>query len=562
MSGGTPLRECGAAKTVPRGGPIPLGMVLAVPPSLIVGGMCWYGGRRWEKIKEVCMEGNCLLVMRGISKVFGSNRVLVDIDLTLQRGEIVSLLGENGAGKSTLIKILGGIYAADGGEICIDGEKKHITTAAAARENGVRIIHQEIVLVPHRTIAANIFLGREPRTALGLVDYKKMVRETGSILEEFGIDLDPDAMVCDLSLGHQQQVEIVKAVSANAKIVVMDEPTSSLSEGETEILFRIIEKLKNKGVGIIYISHRLDELFKISDRIMVLRDGMMINTVPVETARREELINMMVGRVLDQYYVKTKNKIRGMALEVKKLENKKLFHDINFNVHYGEIVGFSGLVGAGRTEVMKSCFGAIPHESGQVFLEEREVSIKRPRDAMRAGIAYVPEDRRGEGLVLLNDVEFNMGLANIRNLVKGVHVRKNAWKRIVREYVEKFRIKITSPQQKTGRLSGGNQQKVVLGKWLAIKPKVIILDEPTRGIDVGSKAEIYSIINDLAAQGTAIIIVSSDLPEIINMCDRAYIMSEGHITGELTAEEFSQERIMTFSTTTKTASRELVEREG
>lgn len=507
------------------------------------------------------MEKNCLLKMKGISKAFGNNKVLIDISLDLHEGEILSLLGENGAGKSTLIKILGGIYSSDSGEIYINGEKKQISTSAAAQENGVRIIHQEIVLVPHRTIAANIFLGREPRTPFGTLDYKKMVKDTKKIMDEFGIDLNPDSLVCDLSLGLQQQVEIVKAVSANAKIVVMDEPTSSLSESETEILFHIIEKLKLKGVGIIYISHRLDELFQISDRIMVLRDGKVINTVPIAEAKREELINMMVGRVLDKYYVRTKNEVRDVALEVRHLEHKKLFHDISFQVHYGEIIGFSGLVGAGRTEVMKAVFGGLPHESGKILLEGKEIQIRRPRDAMEAGIAYVPEDRRGEGLVLLNDVEFNIGLANIRKLVRGIHVRKSDWKRTVSDYVSKFSIKITSPQQKTGRLSGGNQQKVVLGKWLAIGPKVIILDEPTRGIDVGSKAEIYSIINNLAAEGAAIIIVSSDLPEIINMCDRTYVMSEGHITGELSAEEFSQERIMTFSTTTKASKEETVYKE-
>lgn len=378
------------------------------------------------------MEKNCLLQMNGISKAFGANKVLIDINLDLKEGEILSLLGENGAGKSTLIKILGGIYTADKGDISINGEKKEITSSAFAQANGVRIIHQEIVLVPHRSIAANIFLGREPRTVFGTLDYKRMIAEAGSIMEEFGILLNPDRMVCELSLGQQQQVEIVKAVSANAKIVVMDEPTSSLSDSETKILFCIIAKLKAKGVGIIYISHRLDELFEISDRIMVLRDGKMISTVPIAQAKRETLINMMVGRVLEQYYVRTQNEIRGKAMEVQHLENKKLFHDINFHLNYGEIIGFSGLVGAGRTEVMKAIFGGLHYDSGQILLEGKEIKIKTPRDAMNAGIAYVPEDRRGEGLVLLNDITFNMGLANIRNLVKGVHVKKCSGKKLYR----------------------------------------------------------------------------------------------------------------------------------
>lgn len=494
------------------------------------------------------MENHCLLQMKGISKAFGSNQVLTDINLELRAGEVLSLLGENGAGKSTLIKILGGIHLADHGEILIDGEKKQITSSAAAQTNGIRIIHQEIVLVPHRTVAANIFLGREPRTSLGFVDYKKMVEESRKVIDDLGVKLDPNELVCNLPLGLQQQVEIIKAISANARIVVMDEPTSSLSDAETEILFHIIERMKKKHVGIIYISHRLDELFKISDRIMVLRDGTMIQTVPIQEAKRDELINMMVGRVLDKYYVRTKNEIRNVALEVRGLENEKHFHNINFHVNYGEIVGFSGLVGAGRTEVMKAVFGILPYSKGEVLLEGKRVVIRNPRNAMDAGIAYVPEDRRGEGLVLLNDVNFNMGLANLRDLVRGVHVKKEAWNSLVDNYVSKFSIKITSKHQKTGMLSGGNQQKVVLGKWLAIKPRVIILDEPTRGIDVGSKAEIYAIINDLAAGGAAIIIVSSDLPEISNMCDRTYVMCEGKITGELAAEEFTQEKAMRFST--------------
>lgn len=496
--------------------------------------------------------GDVLLRMVGISKSFGSNQVLGNVNLELKKGEVLSLLGENGAGKSTLMKILGGIYSSDGGDIYIDGEKKIMKSAAVSQECGVRIIHQEIVLVPHRTIAANIYLGREPKTSLGLIDYKKMVADAKAVMDEYDIDLDPDRQVHELSIGQQQQVEIVKAISANAKIVVMDEPTSSLTEKETMILFRIIRKLQERGVGIIYISHRIEELFAICDRVMVLRDGVAVGTLDIPETNKDQLVGLMVGRKLEKYYVRTPHELQGEALKVTNLTHKKYFRDINFKVNYGEIIGFSGLMGAGRSEVMKTIFGVFERVSGSVFLDGKEIRINCPNDAMKVGIAYVPENRKTEGLVLMNNVKFNMGIGNLRKLVKGIRVDHKTWDAIVDDYISSLHIKVSSPQQTAGRLSGGNQQKVVLGKWLSRNPKVIILDEPTRGIDVGSKAEIYEIINDLAGQGVAVILVSSDLPEIINMCDRVYVMAEGRITGELNADEVTQETIMHFSTTIET----------
>lgn len=489
-----------------------------------------------------------LLKMTNISKSFGSNKVLDGIEIEVNSGEVVALLGENGAGKSTLIKILGGIYHADGGEIYIDGEAKHISSAAEAGKNGIRIIHQEIVLVPDRTIATNIFLGREYKKN-GVIDTKRMNKEVQEIIDEFNLPLKAEGLVRNLSLGMQQIVEILKAVSAEARIVVMDEPTSSLSEGEAETLFTIIKQLQAKGVGIIYISHRLDELFKITDRIIVIRDGLSIGNVETKVAKREELVNMMVGRQLTSYYTRNKHEIGDIALEVKNLCNtEQRIRNVNFNVRYGEIVGFAGLVGAKRTETMKTIFGTMKASSGEIYLDGKEIKIKKPQDAIKQGIVYASEDRKSEGLVLINDIEFNMGLANLKEYVKFLHTDKKAWRQMVENYREKFSIKITSPKQMVGDLSGGNQQKVVLSKWLALNPKVIILDEPTRGIDVGSKAEIYEIIDELAANGVAIIIVSSELPEIINMCNRCYVMCEGKITGEQFEEEFSQENIMTEAT--------------
>ena len=494
-----------------------------------------------------------LLEMTGITKAFGSNVVLSGVNLSVDRGEVVAILGENGAGKSTLIKILGGIYKADSGEIKIDGEQKNIPNAKVASDYGIQIIHQEIILVPDRTIAANVFLGRELKNKFGMVDAKAMESETQKVIDDLHIDLKASQTVRNLTMGMQQLVEIIKVISADAKIVVMDEPTSSLSQGEVEILFGIIRILKQKGVGIIYISHRLEELFAITDRIVVLRDGIMVGDVKTNEANKDDLIRMMVGRELSSFYTRNKHEIKGTSIEVKNLSHNKYFKNASFYARYGEILGFAGLVGAGRTELMKTVFGAYPSIEGEIYLDGSRVKINSPQDSISRGIAYVSEDRRGEGLILKNDVKFNMGLVCLRDFVKGINVNNNKWDLMVEDYRKKFSIKITSPQQLTGNLSGGNQQKVVLSKWLANTPKIIILDEPTRGIDVGAKAEIYAIIDELAAQGISIIIISSELPEIINMCNRCYVMCEGTITGELDESEFNQETMMRLMTLKQSA---------
>ncbi|WP_373218554.1 sugar ABC transporter ATP-binding protein [Ruminococcus sp. 5_1_39BFAA] len=494
------------------------------------------------------MSETKLLEMSNITKAFASNVVLNGVNLSVSEGEVVAILGENGAGKSTLIKILGGIYRADSGEIRINGQTKNITTAAIAGENGIRIIHQEIILVPDRTIAANVFLGRELKNKLGMVDAKLMEQETQKVIDDLHLDLRADQFVGDLTMGMQQLVEIIKAISAEAKIVVMDEPTSSLSQAEVEILFDIIRLLQKKKVGIVYISHRLEELFTITDRIVVLRDGKMVGDVPTKEADKDDLIRMMVGRELSSYYTRNKHEIKGVSLEVKGLSHDKYFKNASLQARYGEIIGFAGLVGAGRTELMKTVFGAYPKTGGEIYLDGKKIDIKRPQDAISNGIVYVSEDRRGEGLILKNDVKFNMGLVCLADFVNGIRVKNTAWDEMVEEYRKKFSIKITSSRQLTGNLSGGNQQKVVLSKWLAKDPKVIILDEPTRGIDVGAKAEIYAIIDELASRGVSIIMISSELPEIINMCNRCYVMCEGAITGEIQEEEFSQEAMMQLAT--------------
>jgi len=488
-----------------------------------------------------------LLEMVGISKSFPGVKALQNVNFSLRAGEVHALLGENGAGKSTLIRVLGGIYAADSGEIRIKGQRVSISSVTDAHKNAIRIIHQEIMLVPYRTVAENIFLGQELRDQFGFLDKKAMLRETWRILKEFGVDLKPQQMVAELSIGMQQLVEIMKAVFFDAQIIVMDEPTSSLSEKETKILFSTIRLLQQKGVGIIYISHKLSELFTIAHRVTILRDGAYIDTLNIDKVSNENLIEKMVGRELTKYYIKTDHSIGNESLRVEGLSKNGMFSNISFRARYGEIVGFSGLVGAGRTEVMKSLFGVYPPDNGKIFLEGRQIRIHSPRGAIAAGIAYIPENRKDEGLVLMNTVAFNMILVTLRQIIRFIGVDKKMRDETVQRYIRSLNIKVSSTQQTMSKLSGGNQQKVVLGKWLANNPKVLILDEPTRGIDVGAKSEIYGIMNQLTQRGVSIIMVSSELPEIINMCDRVYVMGEGKIRAMLHREELSQEKIMAFS---------------
>lgn len=493
--------------------------------------------------------GQTVLEMIGIKKSFSGIYALSGIDFRLEQGEVHALLGENGAGKSTLIKVLGGIYQPDEGNIKIRGKEVKINGVLAARENGVGIIHQEIVLVPYLSVAQNLFLGREIMTKYGTVDKEEMNKRATEMIASLGVKIKADTLVENLTIAQQQMVEIVKAVSFNGNIIVMDEPTSSLSNEEVEQLFVIIEALKKKQVSIIYISHRMEELFRISDRVTVIRDGSYVGTRKTSETNPNELVAMMVGRDLESFYTRDYCDLEKapVALKVEGLTQKGVFENVGFEVHKGEILGFAGLVGAGRSEIMESIFGARKDVTGNVYLHGKKVRFKNPMEAIKAGIALVPEDRKKQGLVLDNSVSFNMTLSSLRFYMSGIAISEKKKKKVVSEYSSMLRLKAASPEIEAGSLSGGNQQKVVLGKWLATKPDVLILDEPTRGVDVNAKFEIYTVINELAKQGIAIVMVSSELPEIINMCDNVCVVRGGRLVGKLSREELTQEEIMRYA---------------
>ena len=492
--------------------------------------------------------GQTVLEMKGIRKSFSGVYALSGIDFSLEMGEVHALLGENGAGKSTLIKVLGGIYQPDEGEIFINGNEVKIRNVPEARANGIGIIHQEIVLVPYLTVAQNLFLGREVSGKFWTVDITETNRRAQEMIGALGVCIRADELVENLTIAQQQMIEIIKAVSFNGKIIVMDEPTSSLSNEEVEQLFELIRRLREQKVSIIYISHRMEELFRISDRVTVIRDGAYIGTRVTAKTNPNELVAMMVGRDLSNFYARDYNDLEHAptALEVKELRGE-LFRDISFRVRKGEILGFAGLVGAGRSEIMESIFGARYFISGEVFCGGKKVHFKNPMDAIKAGVALVPEDRKKQGLVLGGSVGFNLTLASIRFYMNGISVSEKKRTKVVDEYMKRLRIKAASVDMEVRRLSGGNQQKVVLGKWLATKPEVLILDEPTRGVDVNAKYEIYQTINELAKQGIAIIMVSSELPEIIKMCDNVCVVRGGRLVATLGREGLTQEEIMRYA---------------
>ena len=498
------------------------------------------------------MRDELVLEMREIDKIFPGVHALKKVNFELRKGEVHALLGENGAGKSTLINVLGGVYPIDGGQILIDGQPVVISPIKEAQQLGIAIIHQELVLVPHMTVAENIFMGREPRTKLGTVDKKKMFRDAQEAIDAVGLCCSATDLVCKLSVAQQQLVEIAKALSYNAKIVVMDEPTSSLMTREVDILFDTIRKLRAKGVSIIYISHRMSEFFEIADRITVMRDGEYVTTRDVEQTNTDELVFLLVGRKLENYYTRTYNKPGETVLEVSGLSQKSTgLEDINFSLRKGEILRFSGLVGAGRSELMRCIVGIEKYDSGEIRLFGEPAGPMDTAQAQKKGLVMVPEDRKQQGLILLNSVGFNLTINVLESFIGLGVVNKCAENEIIERHIRALNIKTPSARQKVGNLSGGNQQKVLMGKWLATNPKILILDEPTRGVDVGAKAEIYMIIDRLAKEGISVIMVSSELNEIINMCDRVLVMSYGRITGELDRIEFTQELIMSFATTMK-----------
>ena len=486
-----------------------------------------------------------LVEMRDIVKTFPGVRALDNAQLTLYPGEVLGLLGENGAGKSTLMNVLGGVYRPDSGSIRIDGEDVTINTVSEAQEKGVAFIHQEIALVPYLSVAENIFLGRE-RMTNGLVDKRKMYKESRQWLDMVGLDVNPGTMLCKLSIGRQQMVEIAKACSLNMKLLIMDEPTSSLSESEVKSLFEMINKLKASGIGVIYISHKLDEIFAITDRVCVMRDGGYVGTIVTKESTRDDLVTMMVGRSLDNYYTRSFNEPGEVVFEAKNICSGIRVKNCSFSVRKGEILGFYGLVGAGRSELVKAALNLYPKDSGTVLVKGKDVSKLPTMKIQEEGVALVPENRKVEGLVLKNTIAFNMSISVLRKFLNHLSVNTRRETEIVENGIRSLDIKTPSRKQRVGNLSGGNQQKVVLAKWLASDPDILFLDEPTRGVDVGAKAEIYRIINDLAAQGLAIVMISSEMPEIVNMCDRIIVMSDGVITGELERDQFDQEKILHY----------------
>lgn len=484
-----------------------------------------------------------VLKMNQIHKKFPGVYALNAVDFELKAGEVHALLGENGAGKSTLIKVLGGIYNADQGEILIEGKSVVIDGVKAAQEYGIAIIHQELVLVPYMSVAENIFLGREPMKG-GFVDKSRMIRESQELLDTYDMNISAHTLVEKLTIAQQQMVEIVKAISYRSKILVMDEPTSSISDKEVHFLFETMRNLTAKGVGIIYISHKMSELTEICDRVTVMRDGEYVGTREVKQTGKDELIAMMVGRELTNYYTREYKEQGKEILRCENISDGKLAQDVSFKVHKGEIVGFAGLIGAGRSEVMKCIFGLSAKSTGEIYLEGSRVTIHTPVDAIKLGIALVPENRKAEGLYKVQSVRFNSTIEVLYKFIRGVFVDKKKEFAITQEYIDKMATKTPSQEQAIGNLSGGNQQKVLIGRWLATNPKILILDEPTRGVDVGAKSEIYRIMNDLVKQGVSIIMISSELPEILGMSDRVYVMAGGRIKGCLNHQEATQEKIM------------------
>lgn len=497
------------------------------------------------------MEGeNYILNMQRISKSFSGIQVLNEVNLEVKSGEVHVLIGENGAGKSTLMKILIGMYSRDGGEIFYKGQPINLHSTREALDLGITMIHQELSPVLEMTVAENIFLGREFKNPVTrLVDQKKMQRETQKLFDQFGIDdISAATQMKSLSVAQIQMVEIIKAVSYNADLIIMDEPTSAITDNEVEKLFVMIRSLISKGVAIIYISHKLDEIYEIGDRITVLRDGEYIATKTVKELPRDELVRMMVGRELHDLFVKGDHRTDEVMLEVRGLSNGKLFQDINFKLHKGEILGLSGLVGAGRSEIVETIFGMRGKYEGEIFVKGKKVTVRSEEDAIKNGIALATEDRKSTGLFLGLPIRNNISMAWLKFLTKFGFVNTRSEKIKTAEMSEKLKVKASSDTVEVGTLSGGNQQKVVLAKWLLTDPDILILDEPTRGIDIGAKAEIYKIMEDLTRQGKSIIMVSSEMPEILGMSDRVVVIADGRNKGVLERPEISQVSIMNLIT--------------
>lgn len=488
-----------------------------------------------------------IVSMKDICKSFSGVKALENVSFELRSGEVMALIGENGAGKSTLMKILSGVYTKDSGSVRINGTEYEDLNPKKAQQLGVAIIHQELNMCRHLSVAENIYLGRELKGRFG-IDNKTMEEEAQKILDELGIDIKPWESVGDLPVSKQQMVEIAKALSINAKILIMDEPTSALTSKEIDELFRIIRKLKSEGHGIVYISHRLEEFQHIVDRVTVMRDGQYIMTGEFKKLTMDEIIANMVGREIKEKFPRVSCKKGKKVFEVRNLNAGRMVRDINFSVYEGEIVGFAGLMGAGRTETTRAIFGVDPKESGEIYVDGKEITINGPLDAIRSGVVLAPEDRKKDGLCTKLSIRENMALPNLDLITKNGFIIKSKEDELCERTVENLKIKAASVDIDAGNLSGGNQQKVVVGKWLARDSRVVIFDEPTRGIDVGAKVEIYNLMNELKKQGIAVMFVSSEMPEVMGLADRIIVMCDGRITGELDAREATQDAILKLAT--------------
>ncbi|MFZ3590028.1 sugar ABC transporter ATP-binding protein [Bacillus sp. DJP31] len=490
-----------------------------------------------------------IVQMRDVSKAFSTIRVLDNVEFELIPGEIHALMGENGAGKSTLMKILTGIHERDSGTIYVKGKEVYFKETKDAEEVGIAVIHQELNIIPYLTVMENMFLGKELTTGrFGILRTKEMRTKTKEALNRLGINLDPDSEAGQLSVGQQQMIEIARALSTNAEVLIMDEPTAALTDREIESLFKVVMNLRKDGVGVVYISHRMEEIFQICDRVSVLRDGSYIGTKKIKDTSFDEIVKMMVGRELGERFPKRTASIGQERIRIENYSKKGSFNNIDFSVRQGEILGVAGLMGAGRTEIMEVIFGYRKSQSGEVYIDGEKVNIRNPYDAIKAGIGFVTEDRKTEGLVMGLSIRENISIPNLSQVSTKSIVSTEKEHKFVDELIKQFHIKTANREQEVGSLSGGNQQKVVIGKWLGIQPKILILDEPTRGVDVGAKKEIYSIMNQLTEKGVSIIMVSSELPEILGMSDRILVIHEGSIGALFERGESNQEIIMRAAT--------------
>jgi rhamnose transport system ATP-binding protein len=494
-----------------------------------------------------------VLVLEGASKSFGSVRALQDASIELHAGEAHGLVGENGAGKSTLVKLLAGVHRPDAGRLLLDGEEFHLGGPADARAAGIAVIYQEPTLFPDLSVAENIFMGRQPRSWGRRIDGRELRRRVEALMGRLGVPLDPGRPARGLSIADQQIVEIAKALSFDARVIVMDEPTAALSGAEVERLFQVARALRSQGAAVLFISHRLDEVFALCQRVTVMRDGRRVFSGPLEGLSRDDLVRRMVGRELDAMYPKQAARLGEVALSVRRLTREGVFADVSFEVRHGEIVGLAGLVGAGRSEVARAVFGIDRRDAGEVVVEGRRLPPASPTSAMAAGMGYVPEDRRAQGLVMDLSIARNTGLASLGRLRRGILIHGADERRLAADWAARLRLRFARLSDPALALSGGNQQKLVLAKWLARGPSVLVVDEPTRGIDVATKAEVHRLLSDLAGQGVAILMISSELPEVLGMADRVLVMHEGRLSAELSRRDATEERVMFAATGSRPA---------